>query len=100
MVLAESLREHIYVYPVSYFVFMSLSFSYLSSPSIADLSTLTCFQRPSAEEAIQRMQGAIIGQQAVRVSWGRSPTAKLVQIPPLVAHVTCLCPECSRLSCF
>ncbi|KAK4758157.1 hypothetical protein SAY87_019458 [Trapa incisa] len=35
--------------------------------------------RPSAEEAIQRMQGAIIGQQAVRVSWGRSPAAKLDQ---------------------
>lgn len=32
--------------------------------------------RTSAEEAIQRMQGAMIGQQVVRLSWGRSPTAK------------------------
>ncbi|KAK9273580.1 hypothetical protein L1049_018390 [Liquidambar formosana] len=32
--------------------------------------------RTSAEEAIQRMQGTMIGQQVVRVSWGRSPTAK------------------------
>lgn len=36
--------------------------------------------RPSAEEAIQRMQGAVVGQQIVRVSWGRSPTAKQVKI--------------------
>ncbi|CAI0412372.1 unnamed protein product [Linum tenue] len=27
--------------------------------------------RPSAEEAIQRMQGHIIGQQSVRISWGK-----------------------------
>lgn len=32
--------------------------------------------RTSAEEAIQKMQGKMIGQQIVRVSWGRSPTAK------------------------
>ncbi|KAI7991954.1 Intracellular ribonuclease LX [Camellia lanceoleosa] len=32
--------------------------------------------RASAEEAIQRMQGTMIGQQAVHLSWGRSPTAK------------------------
>ncbi|GER38353.1 nuclear acid binding protein [Striga asiatica] len=32
--------------------------------------------RTSAEEAIQRMQGAVIGQQVVRVSWGRTPAAK------------------------
>lgn len=32
--------------------------------------------RASAEEAIQRMQGIVIGQQQVRLSWGRSPTAK------------------------
>ncbi|KAI8000985.1 Polyadenylate-binding protein RBP47B' [Camellia lanceoleosa] len=33
----------------------------------------------SAEEAIQRMQGTMIGQQAVHLSWGRSPTAKQVE---------------------
>ncbi|XP_057953557.1 polyadenylate-binding protein RBP47B' [Malania oleifera] len=32
--------------------------------------------RTSAEEAIQRMQGVVIGQQIVRLSWGRSPTTK------------------------
>ncbi|KAK9692363.1 hypothetical protein RND81_09G259200 [Saponaria officinalis] len=32
--------------------------------------------RASAEEAIQKLQGTIIGQQGVRISWGRSPTAK------------------------
>ncbi|KAL5567142.1 hypothetical protein UlMin_030306 [Ulmus minor] len=32
--------------------------------------------RTSAEEAIQKMQGKMIGQQIVRVSWGRSPTVK------------------------
>ncbi|KAM7497186.1 hypothetical protein LguiA_021600 [Lonicera macranthoides] len=32
--------------------------------------------RASAEDAIQRTQGTVIGQQAVRVSWGRSPTSK------------------------
>ncbi|CAA0805788.1 Polyadenylate-binding protein RBP47B [Striga hermonthica] len=32
--------------------------------------------RTSAEESIQRMQGAVIGQQVVRVSWGRTPAAK------------------------
>ncbi|KAJ8449491.1 hypothetical protein Cgig2_002288 [Carnegiea gigantea] len=30
----------------------------------------------SAEEAIQKLQGTVIGQQVVRVSWGRSPAAK------------------------
>lgn len=34
--------------------------------------------RTSAEEAIQRMQGYVIGQQAVRLSWGKSPTNKPV----------------------
>lgn len=32
--------------------------------------------RASAEEAIQKMQGKMIGQLIVRISWGRSPTAK------------------------
>ncbi|KAJ7980775.1 Polyadenylate-binding protein [Quillaja saponaria] len=32
--------------------------------------------RASAEEAIQRMQGKVIGQQLVRVSWGKSLTAR------------------------
>ncbi|KAG2671184.1 hypothetical protein I3760_14G121800 [Carya illinoinensis] len=32
--------------------------------------------RASAEDAIQKMQGKMIGQQIVRISWGRSPAAK------------------------
>ncbi|KAK1267758.1 Polyadenylate-binding protein RBP47B' [Acorus gramineus] len=32
--------------------------------------------RTSAEEAIQKMHGTLIGQQVVRLSWGRSPTTK------------------------
>ncbi|CAL4921010.1 unnamed protein product [Urochloa decumbens] len=32
--------------------------------------------RASAEEAVQRLHGTIIGQQAVRLSWGRSPASK------------------------
>ena len=37
-----------------------------------------CPCRASAEEAIQKMQGKIIGQQVVRTSWGRNPAAKQV----------------------
>ncbi|NP_001152183.2 Polyadenylate-binding protein RBP47B' [Zea mays] len=32
--------------------------------------------RASAEEAVQRLHGTMIGQQAVRLSWGRSPASK------------------------
>ncbi|KAI0523407.1 hypothetical protein KFK09_005802 [Dendrobium nobile] len=32
--------------------------------------------RVSAEDAIQRVHGTMIGQQIVRLSWGRSPTSK------------------------
>ncbi|PON59041.1 Splicing factor-like protein [Parasponia andersonii] len=42
----------------------------VSSPSLAI--------QTSAEEAIQKMQGKMIGQQIVRISWGRSPTAKQI----------------------
>ncbi|KAL5979771.1 Polyadenylate-binding protein rbp47b' [Asimina triloba] len=38
--------------------------------------------RASAEDAIQRLQGTIIGQQTIRLSWGRSPTTKQVAITP------------------
>ncbi|KAG8097059.1 hypothetical protein GUJ93_ZPchr0013g37867 [Zizania palustris] len=32
--------------------------------------------RASAEEAVQRLHGTMIGQQVVRLSWGRSPSSK------------------------
>eukprot|EP00899_Mesostigma_viride_P014198 jgi/Mesvir1/2277/Mv19318-RA.1 len=44
--------------------------------------------RPQAEEALARMQGAILGGQAIRLSWGRSPANKQrAQYPaPPMAH--------------
>ncbi|KAF3623661.1 polyadenylate-binding protein RBP47 [Capsicum chacoense] len=33
-------------------------------------------ERSSAQEAIQKLNGAVIGKQAVRLSWGRSPANK------------------------
>ncbi|KAK4378417.1 hypothetical protein RND71_000279 [Anisodus tanguticus] len=33
-------------------------------------------ERSSAQEAIQKLSGAVIGKQAVRLSWGRSPANK------------------------
>ncbi|KAK3032993.1 hypothetical protein RJ639_035821 [Escallonia herrerae] len=41
------------------------------------LYCLTYLYRTNAEEAIQRMQGAVIGQQVVRLSWGRNPRQDL-----------------------
>ncbi|XP_031489066.1 polyadenylate-binding protein RBP47B'-like isoform X2 [Nymphaea colorata] len=35
--------------------------------------------RNSAEEALQRLQGTMIGQQVVRLSWGRGPTTQSEQ---------------------
>ncbi|KAF3780586.1 RBP47B' Polyadenylate-binding protein RBP47B' [Nymphaea thermarum] len=35
--------------------------------------------RNSAEEALQRLQGTLIGQQVVRLSWGRGPTTQSEQ---------------------
>jgi hypothetical protein len=36
------------------------------------------FFRACAEEAIQKLHGTVIGQQSVRLSWGRSPANKQV----------------------
>ncbi|XP_006361746.1 polyadenylate-binding protein RBP47B' isoform X1 [Solanum tuberosum] len=49
---------------------------YVKIPASKGCGFVQFSARPSAEEAIQRMQGAVVGQQIVRVSWGRSPTAK------------------------
>ncbi|KAH8932434.1 hypothetical protein BDL97_19G071000 [Sphagnum fallax] len=38
--------------------------------------------RASAEEALQRVHGTVIGSQAVRLSWGRSPTNKQTSQDP------------------
>ncbi|KAM3202482.1 polyadenylate-binding protein RBP47B' isoform X1 [Capsicum annuum] len=49
---------------------------YVKIPASKGCGFVQFAARSSAEEAIQRMQGAVVGQQIVRVSWGRSPTAK------------------------
>jgi hypothetical protein len=40
--------------------------------------------RAAAEEAIQKLHGTSIGQQTVRLSWGRSPANKQVELLALV----------------
>ncbi|KAJ8551372.1 hypothetical protein K7X08_000742 [Anisodus acutangulus] len=49
---------------------------YVKIPASKGCGFVQFAARSSAEEAIQRMQGAVVGQHVVRVSWGRSPTAK------------------------
>jgi hypothetical protein len=48
------------------------------------------FYRASAEEALQRVHGTVIGSQAVRLSWGRSPTNK--QTSQDVSLLSCFTP--------
>ncbi|KAF5931290.1 hypothetical protein HYC85_032163 [Camellia sinensis] len=49
---------------------------YVKIPTSRGCGFVQFTARASAEEAIQRMQGTMIGQQAVHLSWGRSPTPK------------------------
>ncbi|KAA8549741.1 hypothetical protein F0562_001241 [Nyssa sinensis] len=49
---------------------------YVKIPATRGCGFVQFGTRASAEEVIQRMQGTVIGQQVVRLSWGRSPTAK------------------------
>ncbi|KAL8527523.1 hypothetical protein ACS0TY_005389 [Phlomoides rotata] len=49
---------------------------YVKIPAAKGCGFVQFAARTYAEESIQRMQGAVIGQQIVRLSWGRSPTAK------------------------
>ena len=56
--------------------FLYLSFSVVNR--VPDFYCNICLCRASAEDAIQKMQGKIIGQQIVHISWGRSPIAKQV----------------------
>ncbi|MBA0757784.1 hypothetical protein Gotri_020851 [Gossypium trilobum] len=57
-----------------------------------DLSADRSMSQTSAEEAIQRMQGQMIGQQVVRISWGRSPTAKQIEGSQEMAAMTAAVP--------
>lgn len=48
---------------------------------------VACVCRTSAEEAIQRMQGKMIGQQVIQISWGSSTsTARQVIVPLETVH--------------
>uniref|UniRef100_M1ABG9 Nuclear acid binding protein n=1 Tax=Solanum tuberosum TaxID=4113 RepID=M1ABG9_SOLTU len=61
---------------------------YVKIPASKGCGFVQFSARPSAEEAIQRMQGAVVGQQIVRVSWGRSPTAKQAEGAQDLASMT------------
>jgi len=43
---------------------------------------LTSIVRNNAEEALQKLNGTVIGKQTVRLSWGRNPGNKQVLILP------------------
>ncbi|KAF5953294.1 hypothetical protein HYC85_006150 [Camellia sinensis] len=75
---------------------------YVKIPTSRGCGFVQFTARASAEEAIQWMQGTMIGQQAVHLSWGRSPTAKqfnrtkpldkhLNWNPKLIAAFSCAC---------
>lgn len=49
---------------------------YVKIPASKGCGFVQFAARASAEDAIQKLQGTVIGQQVVRVSWGRSPAAK------------------------
>lgn len=45
--------------------------------SVVDLILLiTYFDRNNAEDALQKLNGTVIGKQTVRLSWGRNPANK------------------------
>jgi hypothetical protein len=50
---------------------------------------LTSIGRDNAEEALQKLNGTVIGKQTVRLSWGRNPANKQVYIlPPFLSRAT------------
>ncbi|EHA8588760.1 polyadenylate-binding protein RBP47B' [Cocos nucifera] len=49
---------------------------YVKIPAAKGCGFVQFSTRASAEEAIQRLQGTMIGQQIVKLSWGRSPANK------------------------
>ncbi|KAJ4766855.1 Polyadenylate-binding protein RBP47B [Rhynchospora pubera] len=50
--------------------------NYVKIPANKGCGFVQFTARASAEEAVQRLHGTVIGQQVVRLSWGRSPTNK------------------------
>ena len=69
--------------------FINLSFfSFLILLLIGFLTASMAFVcRVSAEDAIQRMQGKVIGQQVIQISWGSSMTARQVILPLEMIHL-------------
>ncbi|PKA50009.1 Polyadenylate-binding protein RBP47 [Apostasia shenzhenica] len=58
---------------------VSILVNLIAFQNILDDGYNTCFcDRNEAEEALQELNGTIIGKQAIRLSWGRNPTNKLV----------------------
>lgn len=55
---------------------------YVKIPSGKGCGFVQYTYRPSAEEALQKLHGAVIGQQAVRLSWGRSMGNKQAYAAP------------------
>ncbi|KAI8526220.1 hypothetical protein RHMOL_Rhmol13G0291500 [Rhododendron molle] len=49
---------------------------YVKIPTTKGCGFVQYTARASAEDAIQRMQGVVVGQQVVHLSWGRNPAAK------------------------
>ncbi|KAF7119423.1 hypothetical protein RHSIM_Rhsim13G0222000 [Rhododendron simsii] len=49
---------------------------YVKIPTTKGCGFVQYTARASAEDAIQRMQGVVVGQQVVNLSWGRNPAAK------------------------
>ncbi|KAF5942698.1 hypothetical protein HYC85_020340 [Camellia sinensis] len=63
---------------------------YVKIPTSRGCGFVQFTARASAEEAIQWMRGTMIGQQAVHLSWGRSPTAKQVGTMILTKQYRCM----------
>jgi len=49
---------------------------YVKIPTTKGCGFVQYTTRASAEDVIQRMQGVVVGQQVVHLSWGRNPAAK------------------------
>ncbi|KAI8880638.1 RNA-binding domain-containing protein [Backusella circina FSU 941] len=65
--------------------------TYVKIPSGKGCGFVQYVSRPSAELAIERMNGFLIGNSRIRLSWGRSQADKMMSSPPL--HNTILQPS-------
>jgi RNA recognition motif-containing protein len=65
--------------------------TYVKIPSGKGCGFVQYVSRPSAELAIERMNGFLIGNSRIRLSWGRSQADKMISSPPM--HNTTLQPS-------